>query len=225
MHVLIVEDDTGTARFIKKGLAEEGFVSDVVHGGEDGLYMATHLQYDLIVLDVMLPEISGFEIVKVIRQKKIATPVLFLTAKDAKEDIVRGLEYGADDYLVKPFSFAELLARIRAVTRRGQTLSPSESLIVGDLVLDRVRREAYRSGQIIELTVKEYQLLEYMLRNKEQILTRTMILEQVWDYSFDTQSNIIDVHINRLRSKVDKGFAKKLIHTIRGVGYVIKAGD
>jgi len=223
MRILVVEDDKGTARFIQKGLSEEGFLTDVVSGGEEGQFMASTQIYDLIILDVMLPEINGFEVLRTIRQKGVSTPVLFLTAKDEKEDIIHGLDLGADDYLVKPFAFAELLARIRAVLRRGQPGEPIEKLIVGDLVLDRVTRQACRGDKIIELTAKEFQLLEYMMRNRGQILTKTMILDRVWGYDFDTQSNIIEVHVNRLRAKVDKDFSTKLINTVRGVGYVIKA--
>ena len=222
MRILVVEDDNGAARFIKKGLSEEGFMTDVVSGGEEGLFMAMTEIYDLIILDVMLPEINGFEVLRAIRQKGVSTPVLFLTAKDEKEDIIHGLDLGADDYLVKPFAFAELLARIRAVLRRGQTSDQMQKLIIADLVLDRVTRQARRNDKIIELTAKEFQLLEYMMRNAGQILTKTMILDRVWGYDFDTQSNIIEVHVNRLRAKVDKDFSTKLIHTVRGVGYVIK---
>ena len=222
MRILVVEDDNGAARFIKKGLSEEGFMTDVVSGGEEGLFMAMTEIYDLIILDVMLPEINGFEVLRAIRQKGVSTPVLFLTAKDEKEDIIHGLDLGADDYLVKPFAFAELLARIRAVLRRGQTGDQMQKLIIGDLVLDRVTRQALRNDKVIELTAKEFQLLEYMMRNAGQILTKTMILDRVWGYDFDTQSNIIEVHVNRLRAKVDKDFSTKLIHTVRGVGYVIK---
>ena len=225
MRILVVEDDKGTARFIQKGLSEEGFITDVVSGGEEGMFMATTEIYDLIIMDVMLPEINGFEVLKGIRQKGVSTPVLFLTAKDEKEDIIHGLNLGADDYLVKPFAFAELLARIRAVLRRGQIGDPTQKLIVGDLVLDRVGRQARRKDTVIELTAKEFQLLEYMMRNPGQILTKTMILDRVWGYDFDTQSNIIEVHVNRLRAKVDKDFSTKLIHTVRGVGYVIKTQD
>ena len=222
MRILVVEDDKGTARFIQKGLSEEGFMTDVVSGGEEGQFMAATEIYDLIILDVMLPEINGFEVLRAIRQKGVSTPVLFLTAKDNKEDIIHGLDLGADDYLIKPFAFAELLARIRAVLRRGQVSDSMQKLIVGDLVLDRVTRMARRSDMIIELTAKEFQLLEYMMRNAGQVLTKTMILDRVWGYDFDTQSNIIEVHMNRLRAKIDKDFSTKLIHTVRGVGYVIK---
>ncbi len=226
MRILVVEDDKGTSRFIQKGLSEEGFMADVVSGGEEGLFMALTGVYDLIVLDVMLPEINGFEILKAIRQKGVSTPVLFLTARDEKEDIIHGLDLGADDYLVKPFAFAELLARIRAVMRRGQKEEAMQKLTVGDLVLDRVTRQVWRGNdKITELTTTEFQLLEYMMRNAGQILTKTMILDSVWGYDFDTQSNIIEVHVNRLRAKIDKNYDTKLIRTVRGVGYVIKAED
>ena len=225
MRILVVEDDKGTARFIQKGLSEEGFMTDVVSGGEEGMFMATTEIYDLIILDVMLPEINGFEVLRGIRQKGVSTPVLFLTAKDEKDDIIHGLDLGADDYLVKPFAFAELLARIRAVLRRGQTSDQLQKLIISNLVLDRAARQARRNDKIIELTAKEFQLLEYMMRNAGQILTKTMILDRVWGYDFDTQSNIIEVHVNRLRAKVDKDFSTKLIHTVRGVGYVIKTQE
>ena len=222
MRILIVEDDKGTARFIKKGLSEEGFMVDAVFEGDEGLFMASTETYDLIILDVMLPEINGFEVLKGIRKKGVSTPVLFLTAKDEKEDIIHGLDLGADDYLIKPFAFAELLARIRAVLRRGQTSDQMQKLIIGNLILDRVKRQARRDSEIVELTAREFQLLEYMMRNAGQILTKTMILERVWGYDFDTRSNIIEVHMNRLRAKVDKGFGTNLIHTVRGVGYVLK---
>ena len=191
MRILIVEDDKGTVRFIKKGLSEEGFMVDAVFEGDEGLFMASTETYDLIILDVMLPEINGFEVLKGIRKKGVSTPVLFLTAKDEKEDIIHGLDLGADDYLIKPFAFAELLARIRAVLRRGQTSDQMQKLIIGNLILDRVKRQARRDSEIVELTAREFQLLEYMMRNAGQILTKTMILERVWGYDFDTQSNII----------------------------------
>ena len=222
MRILIVEDDKGTVRFIKKGLSEEGFMVDAVFEGDEGLFMASTETYDLIILDVMLPEINGFEVLKGTRKKGVSTPVLFLTAKDEKEDIIHGLDLGADDYLIKPFAFAELLARIRAVLRRGQTSDQMQKLIIGNLILDRVKRQARRDSEIVELTAREFQLLEYMMRNAGQILTKTMILERVWGYDFDTRSNIIEVHMNRLRAKVDKGFGTNLIHTVRGVGYVLK---
>jgi len=222
MRILIVEDDKGVSRFIKKGLSEEGFGVDAVFDGEEGLYMASTDVYDLIILDIMLPELNGFEILKGIRKKGVSAPVLFLTAKGEKEDIVHGLGLGADDYLVKPFAFAELLARIKAVLRRGQKDVEMSKLCVGDLTLNLIDRTVSRSGNNIELATKEFALLEYLMRNPGQALTRTMILDKVWGYDFDTSSNIIDVHINRLRNKIDKGFDSTLIHTIKGVGYALK---
>ena len=222
MRILIVEDDKGVSRFIKKGLSEEGFYADAVFDGEEGLYMASTDVYDLIILDIMLPELNGFEVIKGIRKKGVSVPVLFLTAKNEKEDIVHGLGLGADDYLVKPFAFAELLARIKAVLRRGQKNVEMSRLCVGDLTLNLIDRTVSRSGKNIELAAKEFALLEYLMRNAGQVLTRTMILDKIWGYDFDTSSNIIDVHINKLRSKIDKGFDSRLIHTIKGVGYVVK---
>jgi heavy metal response regulator len=222
MRILIIEDDKGVSRFIKKGLSEEGFGVDAVFDGEEGLYMASTDVYDLIILDIMLPELNGFEVIKGIRKKGVSVPVLFLTAKNEKEDIVHGLGLGADDYLVKPFAFAELLARIKAVLRRGQKDVEMSRLCVGDLTLNLIDRTVSRSGKNIELSAKEFALLEYLMRNAGQALTRTMILDKIWGYDFDTSSNIIDVHINKLRSKIDKGFDSRLIHTLKGVGYVVK---
>jgi heavy metal response regulator len=222
MRILLVEDDTGASRFIRKGLHEEGYTVDVAFDGEEGLHLATSQNYDLIIMDVMLPEMSGFAALKSVRKKGVMTPVIFLTARDDKEDVVHGLELGADDYLIKPFSFPELLARIKAVLRRGQKDIELSRLAVADLSLSIINRTARRGDKYIELSAKEFSLLEYLMRNAGQILTRTMILEQVWGYDFDTSSNIIDVHINRLRMKIDKDFQTKLIHTIKGVGYVLK---
>ena len=222
MRILLIEDDTGASRFIRKGLHEEGYTVDVAFDGEEGLHLATSQNYDLIIMDVMLPEMSGFAALKSARKKGVMTPVIFLTARDDKEDVVHGLELGADDYLIKPFSFPELLARIKAVLRRGQKDIELSRLAVADLSLSIINRTARRGEKDIELSAKEFSLLEYLMRNAGQILTRTMILEQVWGYDFDTSSNIIDVHINRLRMKIDKDFQTKLIHTIKGVGYVLK---
>jgi heavy metal response regulator len=222
MRILLVEDDRSSSRFIKKGLSEKGYAVDAVFDGEEGLYMATTHDYDLVILDIMLPEINGFAVLKGIRKHGIVTPVIFLTAKEDTSDVVHGLELGADDYLVKPFSFPELLARIKAVLRRGQKDFESARIAVADLTLNLLSRSAERSGRAIELSGKEFSLLEYLMRNAGQILTRTMILERVWGYDFDTASNIIDVHINRLRAKVDRDQAVKLIRTIKGVGYVLK---
>ncbi|MCP4114437.1 MAG: heavy metal response regulator transcription factor [Desulfobacteraceae bacterium] len=225
MKILVVEDDKGALRFIKKGLTESGYTIDAVLNGEDGLFLAVNQPYDLIVLDVMLPGMSGFEIISELRKAGKDTPVVFLTARDAPDDIVHGLNLGADDYLVKPFAFAELLARIKAVLRRGGKEKRFERLTVGGLSLDLVARTARRDEKRIELSGKEFLLLEYLMRNSGHVLTRTMILEKVWGYNFDTSSNIIDVHINRLRGKIDKQFKSRLIHTIKGVGYVLKEED
>lgn len=225
MRILLVEDDTGASRFIRKGLIEEGFVVDAVFDGEEGLHLARTQSYDLVVLDVMLPELSGFEVLRRMRRAAVNTPVIFLTARDDQQDIVHGLELGADDYLVKPFAFAELLARIRAVTRRGQKDQFMATLSGGGLTLNLVSRTADRDGQSVDLSAKEFLLLEYLMKNAGHVLTRTMILEKVWGYDFDTGSNIIDVHINRLRAKVDKGFPSRLIHTVKGVGYVFRVED
>jgi len=222
MKVLLVEDDKTVSHFIEKGLKETNYIVDIAIDGEDGLHLALSQSYDIIILDIMLPKIDGWGILKSIREVHVKTPVLFLTAKDTKEDIVKGLELGADDYLVKPFSFVELLARIRAIIRRDRKDVAVSQLTVGNLTLDLVSRTAQRDEEKIELSSKEFLLLEYLMRNTGQILTRTMILESVWGYNFDIASNIIDVHINHLRNKIDKNFASKLIHTIKGVGYVIK---
>jgi len=223
MRILLVEDDKSTTRFIKKGLIENGYVVDVAFDGDEGCHLALAQTYDLIILDIMLPKMSGHEVLRIIQKKEATTPVIFLTAKDEKEDIVQGLELGADDYLVKPFSFSELLARIRAVLRRGQKVTEISTLTIGNVTLDLINRIARRNGKSIELSAKEFLLLEYLMKNAGHILTRTMILENVWGYNFDTSSNIIDVHINHLRLKIDKDYQPKLIHTIKGVGYVLKS--
>ncbi len=222
MKILIVEDDRGASRFIQKGLSEAGFTTDTSFDGEEGLFLASTRSYDLIILDIMLPALNGFEIIKRLRKMEIVTPVIFLTARDSQADIVQGLDLGADDYLVKPFAFAELYARIKAVLRRGIKEKQSDTLCLGDLSLDLITRTARRNGDAIDLSAKEFLLLEYLLRNSGNVLTRTMILEQVWGYSFDISSNLIDVHINRLRGKIDKNYTSRLIHTIKGVGYVLK---
>jgi heavy metal response regulator len=222
MKILLIEDDTSISRFIAKGLREKGYVIDVSHEGEEGLHLILNQPYDLIILDILLPGMNGYEILKTMRDRKVGTPVICLTAKGEQEDIVQGLELGADDYLVKPFSFAELQARITAVLRRGQKDADTTRLAVGDLTLDLLSRTVSRKEKLIELSGKEFLLLEYLMRNAGQILTRTMILEQVWGYNFDTASNVIDVHINHLRRKIDSDLPNKLIHTIKGVGYVLK---
>jgi heavy metal response regulator len=221
MYILVVEDDRKVAEFLRKGLQEEGYTIDVAHNGENGLSLALVNQYDLIILDIMLPVRNGLGILKELRNQRISIPVLMLTARDSLEDKIQGLDFGADDYLTKPFAFAELLARIRAILRRGKSERPAE-LTAADLTLDPVTRKVRRSGKEIELTNREYALLEYFLHNKNQVLTRSRISEHVWGYQFDTGTNIVSVYINYLRSKIDSGFDKKLIHTVRGVGYVLK---
>lgn len=223
MRVLVVEDEKKVARFIQQGLEEEHYAVDVAHDGERGLQMAEAENYDLLILDVMLPKMNGIELVKALRAKPKTTPVLLLTAKTATEDKVAGLDSGADDYLTKPFAFEELLARVRSLLRRG-SFEKSIILKVADLELDTVKHKAKRGGKTIELTAKEYSLLEYLMRNKDRVLSRTIISEHIWDYNFDTGTNIIDVYVNHLRNKIDEGFEPKLIHTVRGVGYVMKEG-
>lgn len=221
MRILLVEDEKKVASFIRQGLEEEHYSVDVAHDGEKGLLMAESEQYDLLILDVMLPKKNGLELIKDFRARKGTTPALMLTAKSATDDKVAGLDSGADDYLTKPFAFAELLARVRSLLRRGAK-EKSTVLAMADLELDTVTHKAKRAGRLIELTAKEYALLEYFLRNKDRVLSRTLISEHIWDYNFDTGTNIIDVYVNHLRNKIDSGAEKKLIHTVRGVGYVIK---
>ena len=222
MRVLVVEDDRKVASFIRKGLMEEGYAVDVAPEGETGLAMGLDRLHDIIILDVMLPGKPGFQVVRELRQAKVATPVLLLTAREAVEDRVQGLDAGADDYLTKPFAFAELLARMRALLRRGAT-AQAPLLRLADLTLDPARRTVKRGEEVISLTNREFALVEYFMRNPGRVLTRTMIAEHVWDYSFDSGTNVIDVYVNYLRKKIDAGRERKLIHTVRGVGYVLKA--
>ncbi len=221
MRLLIVEDEKKVAGFIKKGLEEETYAVDVAYDGEEGFHLAELNQYDMIILDLMLPKMDGLEVLTRLRDKKVNTPILLLTAKDAVEDKVMGLNKGADDYLTKPFAFSELLARVRSLLRRGQAETKTE-LKVSDLSLDLVSHKVNRNGEEIELTGKEYSLLEYFMRNEGKVLTRTMIAEHVWDYNFDTFTNVIDVYVNHLRKKIDKKYPVKLLHTLRGIGYVMK---
>lgn len=222
MKILLVEDDKGIARFVKKGLLENGYAVDVIFDGEGGLHSAIYGNYDLIILDILLPKMDGREVLNEIRNKGIQTPVIFLTAKDSESDIVQGLNLGADDYLVKPFSFNELLARIHAHLRRGKMVSSPSKLQVGNLILEIDGHRVFRGKIKIELTPKEYALLEFFMRHPGQIITRTMISEKVWDYHFDTSTNVIDVHVSHLRNKIDKDFEPKLLHTVKGVGYVLE---
>lgn len=221
MRILIIEDEKKVASFIKKGLEEEHYAVDHAYDGESGLYMTEVNEYDLIVLDLMIPKIDGLEVLRRIRGNRNNVPILVLTAKDSVEDIVRGLDAGCDDYLTKPFEFLEFLARIRALLRR-EKIDKEPTLKIADLTLSLVTHKVMRRGKEIELTAKEYSLLEYFMRNPDKVLTRTMISEHVWDYHFDSMTNLIDVYVNYLRKKIDKEFEPKLIHTIRGVGYIMK---
>jgi heavy metal response regulator len=220
MRILVIEDERKIASFIKRGLKEDGYTVDTAFDGEEGYRQTAENEYDLIILDVMLPKKDGITLCRQLRHDGIATPVLMLTAKDSVQDKVKGLDSGADDYLTKPFAFAELQARIRALLRKG--VRNETRLQAGDLVLDVAAHSAARCGKEIVLTMKEYSLLEYLVRNAGKVVTRTMIAEHVWEIDFDTSTNIIDVYINYLRNKIDSGYEKKLIHTIRGRGYMIK---
>jgi two-component system copper resistance phosphate regulon response regulator CusR len=221
MRILIVEDEAKIAAFLRKGLAESGFVVDVADRGDEGLQLARAVAYDLVILDVMLPHADGWTILKALRQEGRHMPVLFLTARDAVEDRVKGFELGADDYLVKPFAFSELLARIRSILRRGPARQ-ADTVRVGDLEVDVIRHRASRAGQRLDLTPKEFALLSLLARRAGEVLSRTIIAEQVWDMNFDSDTNVVDVHVRHLRAKVDDPFERRLIHTVRGVGYVLE---
>jgi heavy metal response regulator len=225
MRILFVEDDKNIVRFVRKGLTENSYTVDVAFDGEEGLNLALHKSYDLIILDILLPKMDGREVLKRLRKMEILTPVIFLTAIDAENDIIQGLNLGADDYLTKPFSFNELLARIRAILRRGKITSSPPRLQVANLILDVDGHRVFRDKIKIELTPKEYALLEFFMRHPDQIITRTMIAEKVWDYHFDTGTNVVEVHVSHLRNKIDKDFEPKLLHTVKGVGYVLREQD
>jgi two-component system copper resistance phosphate regulon response regulator CusR len=219
MRVLVIEDDRKVASFIQTGLGQEGYSVDVLNDGEDAGEQARAIDYDDVVLDLMLPGRSGFQVLRDIRARKASLPVLILTAKDSLEERVTGLDAGADDYMTKPFALAELSARLRALLRRG---SARESVLrVADLEMDSIHRKVRRAGTAIDLKPKEYALLEFLMRNADRPLTKTLIIEHVWDIHFDSVSNVVEVHINSLRNKIDKGFDVPLIHTVRGVGYVL----
>jgi two-component system OmpR family response regulator len=222
MRVLVVEDNADMGAYIRQGLREQGYAVDLVADGILGLDYASAGVYDLLILDRMLPGLDGLDLLRRLRERGVATPAIFLTARGNVGDRVEGLDAGADDYLVKPFSFAELLARIRVVLRRGSEVLPT-ILQVADLRLDPVARGVERAGRRIDLSAKQFALLEYLLRHAGQVVSRTMILEHVWDFEFDAMTNVVDVHINRLRNKVDRDFDRPLIHTLRGVGYVLRA--
>ena len=221
MRILIVEDEKKTSAYLKKGLSENGFIVDVADQGEDGLRCALRIDYDLVILDIMLPKQDGWSVIAEIRRSGKQTPVLFLTARDTVQDRVKGLELGADDYIVKPFAFSELLARVRSILRRGPTRQ-SEILRIADLEIDLLRHKAIRGGKRLDLTPKEFSLLSFLVRRTGEVLSRTLIAEQVWDMNFDSDTNVVDVSVRRHRRKVDVSFTKKLIHTIRGVGYILE---
>ncbi len=221
MRILVVEDEKRLAEVIKKGLVEEGYSVDVAYDGAEGQYMAENASYDLVILDIMLPKKDGVTICQELRTRGINIPILMLTAKDSVEDRVKGLDSGADDYLVKPFAFSELVARVRALLRR-EALSKASKLQVGDLVMDTLTREVWRGDKKIELTTKEYALLEYFMRHPNMVVTRTMLMEKVWDYDFEGLSNVIDVYIRRLRLKLDEEGAESIIETVRGAGYRLR---
>lgn len=225
MRLLIIEDDEKTGKYLSQGLTEASFAVSWVRYGVDGIHECRQSSYDLVILDRMLPDSDGLKVLKQIQQLSVVPPVLLLTAKDSIEDRVTGLEAGADDYLVKPFAFAELLARVRTLLRRGQLPVSETHLTLADLEVDLVGRRVYRNGQLIKLTAKEFSLLELLVRHKGQVLPRSMIASMVWDMNFDSDTNVIDVAIRRLRVKVDDPFEQKLIHTVRGMGYLCEAGQ
>lgn len=225
MKILLIEDEAKTGSYLKQGLTEAGFVTDWVQDGLTGQTQALQDHYDLAILDVMLPNLDGWQVLKAIRHAGKDMPVLFLTARDQIEDRVKGLELGADDYLVKPFAFAELLARVRTLLRRGQTAREEDILQVADLELNLRKRRAYRAGQRIDLTAKEFALLELLMRHRGEILPRSLIASQVWDMNFDSDTNVVEVAIKRLRNKIDHGFDAPLIQTVRGMGYVFEKAD
>ena len=222
MRILIVEDEPKTAAYVRRGLTEQSYAVDVAHDGVEGLHLATSGDYDLVLLDVMLPGADGWSVLRALRRER-QTPVLFLSARDAVSDRVKGLELGADDYLVKPFQFPELLVRVRALLKRGSRAPDPEVLRVGDLEVDSVKHRAVRAGQRIDLSAKEFALLVLLIRKTGQVLSRTQIASMVWDINFDSETNVVEVAIRRLRAKIDEPFADKLIHTVRGVGYVLEA--
>ncbi len=222
MRVLLVEDDLKTASFISRGLQQAGFIVDQVADGETGLGMALTETYDAAIVDLMLPKLDGLSLIDTLRRQKINTPVIILSAKRSVDDRVKGLQTGGDDYLTKPFAFSELLARVQGLIRRSTGVSEPTGITVGELSINLLTREVVRGGKNIDLQPREFALLEYLMRNQGKVVSKTMIMEHVWDYNFDPQTNVVEARICRLRDKVDRGFGTKLIHTIRGVGYVLK---
>ncbi|MCD4675285.1 MAG: response regulator transcription factor [Desulfobacula sp.] len=222
MRILVIEDDLKIAEFIQKGLKSSGFAVDHAATGTRGFEMVFEEPYDTLVVDIMLPELDGISLIKKIRERKNNTPIIILSARDRVDDRVNGLQAGADDYLTKPFAFSELLARIQALIRRAGNIIDPVNLLYADLSIDIMKRQVKRNNEIIVLQPLEFSLLEYLLRNKERVVSRTMIMEHVWDYSFDPMTNVVEARICRLRDKIDKGFEPKLIHTVRGAGYVLK---
>jgi len=222
MRLLLIEDDARTAQFVTKGLVQAGFSVDHAADGVDGLFMAQQVAYDVAVVDIMLPRLDGLSVIERLRRQKINTPIIVLSAKKTVDDRVRGLQAGGDDYLVKPFAFTELLARIQTLLRRSQASEEPTRLSIGDLSLDIVKRKVTRSGKEIELQQREFALLEYLMRNAGRVVSKTMIMEHVWDYNFDPESNVVESRICRLRDKIDRGAQRKLVHTIRGVGYLLE---
>ena len=223
MRLLVVEDDKKIASFVSRGLKEAGYVVDMAERGDDAFQLALHNHYDVAIVDLMLPGLDGLSLIERWRAQKVKMPVIILSAKRSVDDRVKGLQVGGDDYLTKPFAFSELLARIQALFRRSTAMNEPTTLTCGDLTLDLLSREVRRGGRQIELQAREFALLEYLLRNAGRVVSKTMILEHVWDYNFDPKTNVIDVLVSRLRSKVDRDFDHKLIHTMRGFGYVLKA--
>ncbi len=225
MRILLIEDDLKLASFILKGFKEAGFAVDHCADGEDGLHMASNEPYDAAIVDIMLPKLDGFSLIDELRRRKKTTPVIILSAKRSVEDRIKGLQTGSDDYLVKPFSFAELLARVQALIRRASGAAEPSSLVVGDLSMDLLTRKVLRGGKKIDLPPLEFSLLEYLMRNAGNVVSKTMIMEHVWDYNFDPQTNVVEVRICKLRDKIDNDFEKKMIHTVYGAGYVLEEGS
>jgi two-component system OmpR family response regulator len=225
MRILLIEDDLKLASFILKGFKEAGFAVDHCADGEDGLHMALSEPYDAAIVDIMLPKLDGFSLIDELRRRKKTTPVIILSAKRSVEDRIKGLQTGSDDYLVKPFSFAELLARVQALIRRASGAAEPSSLVIGDLSMDLLTRKVIRGGKKIDLPPLEFSLLEYLMRNAGNVVSKTMIMEHVWDYNFDPQTNVVEVRICKLRDKIDNDFEKKMIHTVYGAGYVLEEGS